>query len=61
MANRASGNAVAAMVIVGLGMMLIAALSGVVLYVVTQRKGGKQVTGAGNAEIPSAGVEPAEA
>ena len=58
MAGKASGNAVAAMVIVGLGMLLIAGLSGIVLYMVNQRK---QVTGARGPSIPSTGAEPAEA
>lgn len=58
MAGRTSGNGVAAMVIVGFGMLLIAALSGIALYVVSQRK---QIRESRSTEIPSAGSEPAEA
>lgn len=58
MGNRSAGNSVAAMVIVGLGMLLIAGLSGVVLYVVTHRKA---VTQTRASEIPTGGTEPAEA
>ncbi|MEQ1567338.1 MAG: hypothetical protein ABMA64_16975 [Myxococcota bacterium] len=38
MANRTVANLVPAMVVVGLGMLLIAGLSGIVLWLVTRRR-----------------------
>jgi hypothetical protein len=38
MANRTVANAVPALIVVGLGMLLIAGLSGIVLWVVTRRR-----------------------
>ncbi|MEQ1506589.1 MAG: hypothetical protein ABMB14_30455 [Myxococcota bacterium] len=62
MANRSSTNGVAALVVVGLGMTLIAALAGIVLYVITTRRRHAGLAHMVESELAAGGgAEPAEA